>query len=176
MWHSEVCCGFDPVSTPPPSIMIEPLDAMPVAPTELLHPGMWCARAFFVQPSPSFFLPLRGRLLHMKKTPATSVNVSKQTKTTAIVSCKTPPRKLLALRRFDSPCSSCLGLSLPLECSMRHNSNNFFLMFLGLAGQDSALLLDQIFFGNSFSRYCDAKGEGATNRASSNSTKGGPPL
>jgi hypothetical protein len=41
------------VTTPPPSIVIKPLDEVPEAPTELLHPGMWCAAAIFVQPSPS---------------------------------------------------------------------------------------------------------------------------
>jgi hypothetical protein len=53
MWHSEVCSEIDLVGTPPPSIALEPLHEVPVAPTELLHPGMWCAPATFVQqPSP----------------------------------------------------------------------------------------------------------------------------
>jgi hypothetical protein len=49
MWHSEVCYGTDPVGTTHPSIVLEPLHEVPVAPTELLHRGMWCAPATFVQ-------------------------------------------------------------------------------------------------------------------------------
>jgi hypothetical protein len=45
MWHSKDSYGFDPVSTHPPSIVIEPLDVVVANPQELLHPGMWCAPA-----------------------------------------------------------------------------------------------------------------------------------
>jgi hypothetical protein len=67
MWHSEVCYDFIPVSTPPPSIEIAPVDVVPVAPMELLHPAMWCAPAIFVPPSPSLLSSVEREIATAKK-------------------------------------------------------------------------------------------------------------
>jgi hypothetical protein len=67
MWHSEVCYDFIPVSTPPPSIELAPVDVVSVAPMELLHPAVWCAPEIVVPPPPSLLSSVEREIATAKK-------------------------------------------------------------------------------------------------------------
>jgi hypothetical protein len=67
MWHSEVCYDLIPVNPPPPSIELAPVDAVPVAPMELLHPAMWCAPAIFFPHPPSLLSSVEREIATAKK-------------------------------------------------------------------------------------------------------------
>jgi hypothetical protein len=55
------------VNTPPPSIDLAPVDDVPVAPMELLHPEMWCAPAIFVPHPPSLLSSVEREIATAKK-------------------------------------------------------------------------------------------------------------